>query len=89
MEVEVIRASHDNGHFGVKKVEQCLGNQFFIPKVKEKIQQVVSKLQLRSMHFKRTQTRQKRRFFCIQFKREREGKKSRSTHTTSTILVQW
>lgn len=42
MEVEVIRAAHENGHFGIKKVEECLNKQFFIAKGKEKIQQVIS-----------------------------------------------
>lgn len=42
MEVEIIRATHDNGHFGVKKVEESLNHQFFIPKAKDKIQQVIS-----------------------------------------------
>lgn len=42
MEVEIIRAAHDNGHFGVKKVEESLNQQFFITKTKEKIHQVIS-----------------------------------------------
>lgn len=41
MEAEVIRTSHDNGHFGVKKVEESIGQQFFIPKAKEKIQNFI------------------------------------------------
>lgn len=38
MEVEVFRDAHENGHFGVKRVKEVLKKQFFIPKVKEKIQ---------------------------------------------------
>lgn len=42
MEIEVIRNAHDNGHFGMKRVEESLNKQFFIPKAKEKIQRVIS-----------------------------------------------
>lgn len=41
METEVIRSAHENGHFGVKRVEEIVNKQFFIPKIKEKIQQVI------------------------------------------------
>lgn len=42
MENEVIKNAHENGHFGVKKVEECVKQQFFIEKAKEKIQSVIN-----------------------------------------------
>lgn len=41
MEAEVIKASHGNGHFGIKKVEEDIGQQFFIVKAKEKIKKFI------------------------------------------------
>lgn len=41
MEEEIIKSTHENGHFGVKKVEENIIQQFFIKKAKEKIQNVV------------------------------------------------
>lgn len=41
MEMEIIKTAHENGHFGVKKVEEEIGQQFFIKKAKEKIQNYV------------------------------------------------
>lgn len=37
----MIKSAHENGHFGTKKVEGSIKQQFFIEKAKEKIQSVV------------------------------------------------
>lgn len=42
MQTEIIRNAHENGHFATKKVEEIVSQQFFIDKLKEKIQKVTS-----------------------------------------------
>lgn len=42
MESEVIKNAHENGHFGAKKVEECVKQQFYFEKMKEKIQSVIN-----------------------------------------------
>lgn len=54
MENEAIKASHENGHFGVKKIEEDIGQQFFIKKAKEKNQKDHRKLC--SLYLDRTKT---------------------------------
>lgn len=41
MEEEVIKSTHENGHFGVKKVEEAIQREFFIPKMKEKVKKCI------------------------------------------------
>jgi Integrase zinc binding domain len=37
MELEVIRRVHEQGHFGVRKMEELTAREFYIPKLKQKL----------------------------------------------------
>lgn len=41
MENEIIRKAHETGHFSVKKTEEMLKQEYYIPKVKEKIEKII------------------------------------------------
>lgn len=41
MQTEIIRRAHEVGHFSVKKTEEMINREFYIPKLKEKIQTVI------------------------------------------------
>lgn len=41
IEVDVIKNVHENGHFGAKKMEEQIKQQYFIPKLKEKLKKFV------------------------------------------------
>lgn len=41
METEVIKTAHENGHFGIQKVEKSICQHFFITKLKKKIQKSI------------------------------------------------
>jgi len=36
MHHDIIRKTHDNGHFGVKKMAENIQNEYYIPKLREK-----------------------------------------------------
>jgi len=36
MHHNIIRKTHDNGHFGVKKMSENIQNEYYIPKLREK-----------------------------------------------------
>lgn len=38
---DVIRKVHENGHFGVKKMKEAIQNDYYIPKLKEKLEHYV------------------------------------------------
>lgn len=42
MQSEVIKSVHENGHFATKKVEEMVKQQFYMDKLKEKIQKVIN-----------------------------------------------
>jgi len=42
MHHDIIRKTHDNGHFGVKKMSESIQNEYYIPKLREKIEKYVS-----------------------------------------------
>lgn len=41
MQSEIIKNTHENGHFATKKVEEIIKQQFFIEKIKEKVKKVI------------------------------------------------
>lgn len=41
IEEEIIKSTHDNGHFGVKKIEQKIRQQYYIASLREKLQKCV------------------------------------------------
>lgn len=68
MESEVIRAAHENGHFGMKKVEESLNKQFFIPKAKKKFNNSSAAV----YHvFWANENTAKVKVFCIRLKKEK------------------
>lgn len=42
MHNEIIRKAHENGHFGVKKMSESISEEFYIPKLKEKLEKFIS-----------------------------------------------
>lgn len=38
---DVLRRTHENGHFGLKKMMEALQNEYYIPKLKEKLERLV------------------------------------------------
>lgn len=42
LQTEIIRKAHEKGHFAVKKTEEVIRQDFFIPKLKEKIEKCIS-----------------------------------------------
>lgn len=42
MQTEIIKKTHDdNGHFGVRKTEEVIAREFWIPKIKQKITKII------------------------------------------------
>lgn len=41
MENEIIRKAHEVGHFSIKKTEEMIAQEYYIPKVKEKIEKII------------------------------------------------
>lgn len=41
MQIDIIRNAHDRGHYASKRTEETLKHQFYIPKVKEKIDRFI------------------------------------------------
>ena len=42
MQMNLIRAAHEKGHFAVKRTEENLNNEFYIPNVKQKIEKCIA-----------------------------------------------
>jgi len=42
MHHNIIRKTHDNGHFGVKKMSENIQNEYYIPKLREKIEKYIN-----------------------------------------------
>lgn len=42
MQIGIIRAAHEKGHFAVKRTEENLSNQFYIPQIRQKIEKCIS-----------------------------------------------
>jgi transposase InsO family protein/ribonuclease HI len=38
MQIEVIRKVHEQGHFGIKKMEELVSREFYIPKLRQKLE---------------------------------------------------
>lgn len=41
MHMDIIRRAHENGHFGVKKMAESIKDDFYIPKLKEKLERFI------------------------------------------------
>lgn len=42
MHNEIIRKTHENGHFGIRKMTKSITDEFYIPKLKEKLERFIS-----------------------------------------------
>ena len=42
LQMEIIRGTHENGHFGIKKMKESIETEYYIPRLEEKLKEFVS-----------------------------------------------
>lgn len=64
MQVDIIKQTHEKGHFGVRKIEQLLKREFWFSNMHEKIDKVIKNV---SLVFSLSRSMESKKDFCEVF----------------------